>query len=31
MEVLVDYLASIGDGWEGEEAPIHQVRRLNLI
>jgi hypothetical protein len=29
MEVLVGYLASVGDGWEGEETPI--PRRLNPI
>jgi hypothetical protein len=23
MEVLVGYLASVRDGWEGEDAPVH--------
>jgi hypothetical protein len=29
MEVLVGHLASVGDGWEGEETPI--PKRLNPI
>ena len=26
MEVLVGYLASVRDGWEDEDAPVHQER-----